>query len=67
MSEQEESRFSESLVWRARVKKTFRDSNSKMLGEKTEGGEVDTEGGGAGDAVTLYHCFGVHVVYSHWS
>lgn len=38
-----------------------------MLGEKPEGGEVDTEGGGAGEAVVLYHCFGAHVVYSHWS
>lgn len=55
------------MVWRARVKKAFRDSNSKVLGERPEGGEVDTEGQGASVDVTIYPCFGAHVVYSHWS
>lgn len=39
----------------------------KMLGRGPKGGEVASEGVGAGSAVTLHPCFGGHVVYSHWS
>lgn len=38
-----------------------------MSGRRPEGGEVATEGTGAGTSVTLSPCFGGHVVYSHWS